>query len=70
MINDPIVDSVRATRDELARAFHYDVHAIFADLRKRESCHSDRVIDQTKVLRTNDPIHQSDSLDGASVGQR
>jgi hypothetical protein len=33
---DPIVAEVRRVRDELARKFNYDVHAIFEDLRKRE----------------------------------
>lgn len=37
MTEDPIVASVRKTRDELAGAFGYDVHAIFADLRRREA---------------------------------
>lgn len=33
---DPIVAEVRRVRDELARKFNYDVHAICEDLRKRE----------------------------------
>ena len=37
MNNDPIVEEVRRVRDDLARRFDYDVHAIFADLRKRQS---------------------------------
>ncbi len=36
MNNDPIVDEVRRVRDDLARRFNYDIHAIFADLRKRQ----------------------------------
>jgi hypothetical protein len=35
MIDDPIVEEVRRARDELARKFNYDIHAIFADLRQR-----------------------------------
>ena len=37
MNNDPIVNEVRTIRDDLARRFDYDIHAIFADLRARES---------------------------------
>ncbi|MEI6084736.1 MAG: hypothetical protein WCS70_10585 [Verrucomicrobiota bacterium] len=33
---DPIVAEVRRVRDQLARKFHYDIHAIFEDLRKRQ----------------------------------
>jgi len=37
MNEDPIVEEVRRVRDRLARRFDYDIHAIFADLRVRES---------------------------------
>ncbi len=43
MNDDPIVAEVRRIRDELAGRFHYDVHAIFADLRARQ--------------RVEDPLH-------------
>ena len=33
---DPIVAEVRRVRDELARKFNYDVHAICEDLRRRQ----------------------------------
>lgn len=36
MFDDPIVAEVRRVRDELARQFNYDVHAICEDLRKRQ----------------------------------
>lgn len=44
MINDPIVEEVRRSRDKLARQFNYDIHAIFADLLARQ--------------RKEDPAHQ------------
>jgi hypothetical protein len=34
--NDPIVEEVRRARDELARRFNYDIHAIFSGIRSRE----------------------------------
>ena len=36
MKEGPIVAEVRRVRDELARKFNYDVHAIFQDLRRRQ----------------------------------
>jgi hypothetical protein len=36
MFDDPIVAEVRRVRDELARQFNYDVHAICEDLWKRQ----------------------------------
>lgn len=35
-MNDPIVDEVRRIRDEHAARFHYDLRAIFLDIKKRE----------------------------------
>ena len=37
MWKDPIVEEVRAIRDEHARAFGYDADAIFADLERAQS---------------------------------
>lgn len=37
MNEDPIVAEVRRVRDEIARAFDYDIHKMFADLRTREA---------------------------------
>ncbi len=34
MYKDPIVEEVRSIRDEYARQFGYDLHAICEDLRK------------------------------------
>ena len=37
MNEDPIVAEVRRIREGLARALNYDIHAIFADLRARQT---------------------------------
>ena len=36
-MNDPIVDEVRRVRDAYAARFNYDLHAIFLDIKKRET---------------------------------
>ncbi len=36
MMNDPIVNEVRKNREQLAKKFNYDIHAIFTDVRKRQ----------------------------------
>ncbi len=36
MVNDEIVDEVRAVREAHAQEFGYDLRAIFADLKKSE----------------------------------
>ena len=35
-MEDPIVEEIRKIRDEHAARFNYDLHAIVADLKKRE----------------------------------
>ena len=37
MWKDPIVEEIRACRDDHARAFHYDADAIFADLLQKQA---------------------------------
>ena len=37
MIDDPIVDEVRAARDEYAKRFNYDLDAICRDLREKQA---------------------------------
>ncbi|HUT34661.1 MAG TPA: hypothetical protein VNE39_14325 [Planctomycetota bacterium] len=44
MSRDPIVDEVRAIREELAARFRYNVRAIAEDARKREKESGHRVI--------------------------
>ena len=41
---DPIVADVRRTRESLSAKFNFDVHAIFADLRARQSSVGDRLV--------------------------
>jgi len=43
MRKNPIVDEVRRIRQEYARQFNYDLHAMAADLRKHEQEHPDRL---------------------------
>ena len=67
MYDDPIVASVRKTRDELAGSFGYDVHAIFADIRTRESQLGDRLVPQVATRRPNQTMHPSGGSGGLPV---
>ncbi|OHB62997.1 MAG: hypothetical protein A2Y77_10575 [Planctomycetes bacterium RBG_13_62_9] len=44
MFEDPIVEEVRRVRQEYAKRFNYDLHAIAADLRKQEQHHPERLV--------------------------
>ena len=44
MLADPIVEEVRRVRQEYARQFNYDLHAIAADLRRQEQEHPERLV--------------------------
>ncbi len=44
MFTDPIVEEVRRVREEYAKRFNYDVHAIADDLRKQEQQHPERLV--------------------------
>ena len=66
MNDDPIVASVRRVREQLAAKFNYDVHAIFADLRARESQVGDRLVQQPK--RPNSAVQPSDGGSASASG--
>jgi len=44
MWTDPIVEEVRRVRQEYAKQFNYDLHALAADLREREQEHPERLV--------------------------
>ena len=48
MAEDPIVSEVRKIRDQLARQFNFDLKAIFADLRERQSSLGSRLVRRPK----------------------
>ena len=52
---DPIVDEVRRTRERLAEAAGFDVGAIFADLRQRETHSASRLVRRQKNDRPGQP---------------
>lgn len=61
MYDDPIVDSVRQVRDNLAGAFGYDVHAIFADLREREVGVGDRLVKPPEMRKPAPSLRPRDT---------
>jgi hypothetical protein len=67
MKDDPIVASVRKVREELAAAFGYDVHAIFADLRRREAELGDRLVRQSSTQRPDEAMHPAGGSGGLPV---
>lgn len=58
MDDDPIVAELRRIRDQLAAKFNYDVEAFFADIRKRELEHGERLIQKldSNQVRSREPV--------------
>ena len=44
MWTDPIVEETRQARQEYARQFNYDLHAMMSDLRQHEQEHPERLV--------------------------
>jgi hypothetical protein len=42
--SDPIIEELRAYRDEYAKSLGYDLAAIVADLRSRQERHPERIV--------------------------
>jgi hypothetical protein len=51
MSPDPIVSEVRRAREELASRFHFDVKAIFADIRARQAALGTRLVFRKKRIQ-------------------
>ncbi len=48
MWDDPIVSDVRRVREQLAAAYDFDVHAIFVEMRRRQSTLGARLVSPRK----------------------
>jgi hypothetical protein len=55
MWEDPIVAEVHRTREMLAAQHNFDVKAIFADLRKRQTALGERLVLQKKKMDDDSP---------------
>jgi len=65
MIPDPIVEEVRAIRDEIAKEHDYDVDAIFEALRRRDATSTTQHV-SLPARRVAD-TDQHDSLGGEAA---
>lgn len=48
MWEDPIVSDIRRVREQLAAEYNFDVHAIFAEMQKRQSKLGKRLVSPRK----------------------
>lgn len=44
MYDDPIVQEIHQIREILCQKFHFDIQRIFADVKRREQQHRDRLV--------------------------
>ena len=56
MWEDPIVTEVRKVREQLAREFDFDVHAIFTDLRKRQTLLGSRLVRRQRRAKAEQAV--------------
>jgi len=55
MWEDPIVSEVRQVREELSARFDFDVSAIFADLRERQTALGARLVRKKRAHNADPP---------------
>lgn len=69
MFEDPIVAEVRKIREQLASKFGFDVHAIFEDMRSRQSQFGARLVRQpSRGTQESPPAVVSEPDTGTPVG--
>lgn len=56
-MDDPIVKEVREAREQLARKFDYNLHAIFSDIRERQKALGIQLVPTAKKA---EPIRSAD----------
>jgi hypothetical protein len=57
MWEDPIVAEVHRIREELAARFDFDIHAMFADMRKRQTALGSRLV---SLVKPAEPTAEAD----------
>jgi hypothetical protein len=55
MIRDPIVDEVRAIREELAARFNFDIRKIVEDAQRRQATSQSRIVSFQRPNQTLQP---------------
>jgi hypothetical protein len=66
MIPDPIVEEVRAIRDEIAKEHDYDIDAIFESLRHREATSTTKHVSFPARKVADSDQHDSSLVGGAA----
>lgn len=69
MITDPIVDEVRAIREELAAKFNFDIRKIVEDARRRQATSQSRIVSYQRPaesLQPTGPAEPDPARDAAS----
>ncbi len=66
MTRDPIVDEVRAIREQLAARFDFDIRKIVEDARQRQASSQARVVSFQKPNQPAQPIGAVNSSNGSA----
>jgi hypothetical protein len=67
MFRDPIVEEVRAIREQLAAQFDFDIRKIIADVQKRQATSNSRIVSfqgRSSAVPPGTPLEQSVSEEG------
>ncbi len=66
MVHDPIVDEVRAIREELAARFDFDIRKIVEDAQRRQATSQSRVVSFQKPTKALQPTGAAIPVPGDS----
>jgi hypothetical protein len=66
MWDDPVIAEVHQTREQLAAEFAFDVGAIFADIRKRQTTLGSRLVSQPKRVEPAEAVIYETPANGST----
>ena len=69
MFHDPIVEEVRAIREQLAAQFNFDIRKIIEDAQKRQATSKSRIVSFQTSNESLQPTGPAGAVSGGHSGQ-
>ena len=70
MFHDPIVDEVRAIREQLAAQFNFDIRKIVEDARRRQATSQSRIVSFERPNKALPPTGPANAVSGSISSQQ
>jgi len=70
MFHDPIVEEVRAIREQLAAQFNFDIRKIVEDAQRRQATSGSRIVSFERPKKAPQPTGPANAVSGTASSQQ